>query len=256
MRIATWNINSVRARLPRLLPWLQRQRPDIVLLQETKVHDDAFPREALEDEGYNIALSGQQTYNGVAVLSKRRIENVTRGFPFPEHEDDKRVLACVIGDLMLLDVYVPNGQMIGSAKYAYKLHWLELLRRYLDERYSSAEKVLVAGDFNITFDDRDVWDPELLRETIHCSTPERSALRKVCDFGLVDGLREFTSERGLYTWWDMRAGSFQKKQGLRIDHFLMTPLARAACTGIEIDVEERAGKGVSDHAPVLATFAD
>ena len=144
MKITTWNVNGLRARLTHVVDFVREHRPDVLCLQETKVQDEQFPREPLEDEGYNVVISGQQTYNGVAVLSKRRIENVSRGFPYPEHEDDKRLIACVVGDLMLLDVYVPNGQMVGSVKYAYKLHWLEQLRRYLDERYSHTEKIVVA----------------------------------------------------------------------------------------------------------------
>jgi exodeoxyribonuclease-3 len=254
MRITTWNVNSVRARLPRILPWLEKNRPDVVLLQETKVEDELFPREPLEDAGYNIAVCGQKTYNGVAVLCKHRIEDLVRCLPDDGEGADKRLLGCIVGDTMLLNLYVPNGQSVGSAKFAYKLEWLARVRRMLDERYDPAEKIVLAGDFNVTFDDRDVWDPVLLRETIHCSTPEREALRGLCGFGLVDGLREFTQEPGIHTWWDHRAGSFPKGQGLRIDHFLLSEKARAACRGIEVDVEERRGKGVSDHAPVTATF--
>lgn len=256
MRIATWNVNSVRARLPRLVPWLERHRPDVVLLQETKVVDDAFPREALEDQGYNVVVHGQKTYNGVAILARHRVEDVVRGFPDDSAESERRVLGCIVDGYMLLDLYVPNGQALGSAKFAYKMEWLARLERFLAERYDVNERVVVAGDFNITFDDRDVWDPEALRETIHCSTPEREALARVCAVGLHDALRKHHAEAGIFTWWDHRGAAFQRKHGLRIDHFLVSAPALAACTEVVVDVDERRGTGVSDHAPVIATFAD
>ena len=256
MRIATWNVNSVRARLPRLVPWLEKHRPDVVLLQETKVIDDAFPREPLEDLGYNIVTHGQKTYNGVAILSQHRVEDVVKGFPDDSELSDRRVLGCIVDGFMLLDLYVPNGQFVGAAKFDYKLEWLARLRRFLAERYDAKERVVVAGDFNITFDDRDVWDPDGLRETIHCSTPERDALRGICEFGLHDALRKFHEGAGIFTWWDHRGAGFQRKQGLRIDHFLVSEPALAVCTDVAVDIEERKGQGVSDHAPVIATFAD
>lgn len=252
MLIATWNVNSVRARLPRLLPWLSKHAPDVVLLQETKVQDEMFPREPLEDAGYNLVVSGQKTYNGVAILSRHRVEDVVTGFPGDDANADKRVLGGIVKDLMLLDLYVPNGQEVGSAKYATKLDWLARLRRFLDQRYDAKEKLIVAGDFNITFDDRDVYDPEALRETIHCSSRERDALREVCGFGLHDALRHFHAQPGIYTWWDHRGAAFQRRHGLRIDHFLMSQAALEACEDVFVDVEERKGQGVSDHAPVFA----
>lgn len=254
MRIATWNVNSVRARLPRLLPWIAKQRPDVLLLQETKVQDEAFPREPLEDEGYNIETFGQKTYNGVAVLSKHRIEDIVRGFPEDVEGAERRAIGCVVSGFMLLNLYVPNGQEVGSAKFAYKMEWLKRLRSLLTKRYDMKEKVVLAGDFNITFDDRDVWDPEGLRETIHCSTPEREALTRLCETGLSDALRKFHAEGGIYTWWDHRGGAFPRGHGLRIDHFLVSETALACCEGVAVDVEERKGQGVSDHAPVIATF--
>jgi exodeoxyribonuclease III len=256
MLIATWNVNSVRARLPRLVPWLQRHRPDVVLLQETKVQDEAFPREPLEDEGYNLVICGQRTYNGVAILSKHRVEAITKGLPDDTPDGDKRLVGGIVKDLILLNAYVPNGQAPGTTKFAYKLEWLARLRRCLDERYDVREKVLLAGDFNITFDDRDVYDPEALRETIHCSTPERAALASVSAFGLHDALRKFHPEPAIYTWWDHRGAMFQRGKGLRIDHFLLSEKALESCEDVRVDVEERAGKGVSDHAPVLAVMRD
>jgi len=256
MKIATWNVNSVRARLPRLVPWLQQHQPDVVCLQETKVEDEQFPREALEDEGYNIETFGQKTYNGVAILARWEIEAVIRGFPGDPPDAPRRVLGCNVRDVMILDLYVPNGQALGSEKYHAKLQWLKQLRALLDERYDPAEKVVVTGDFNITFDDRDVWDPEGMRESLHCSTAERQALAEVMEFGLTDALRRFREESGIYTWWHHRGRGFERGQGLRIDHFLMSEPALASCSDVVVDTEARAGRNPSDHAPVLATLVD
>jgi exodeoxyribonuclease-3 len=254
MRIVTWNVNSVRARLPRLLPWLEENSPDVLCLQETKVVDELFPYEPLEDLGYNVVVHGQKTYNGVAILARHGIEAVVRGFPDDEEGAQARVIGCAVEDVLVLNLYVPNGSSVGSDKYAYKLDWLRRLRAFLDANYDPSEKIVVCGDFNITFDDRDVHDPEKWHEKILCSTPERDALRNVMDFGLTDALRKHHDDAGIYTWWDMRGGSFPRDHGLRIDHFLMSDAALAACTAVDVDREARGGKGPSDHAPVLATL--
>ncbi len=255
MRIATWNVNSVRARLPRILPWLSEKRPDLVLLQETKCLPEQFPAEEIEELGYNLALHGQKTYNGVAILSKQPIEDVVRGFGDEEFDGEARVIGATVGDVLALCVYVVNGQEVGAPKYDYKLRWMERLGTFLRERYDMGEKVVVAGDFNVTFDDRDIYDPDKWRDRILCSTPEREALAGILDCGLADGLRHFTDEGGIYTWWDFRTRGFQRgNRGLRIDHFLLSPPALAACRGVEVDLEARAGDKPSDHAPVVATF--
>ena len=254
MQIATWNVNSIRARLPRVLAWLDARAPDVVCLQETKCLDEAFPREPLEELGYQVATFGQKTYNGVAILSKRGVEDVWRGFAGDGSDAEARVIGAQVGDFLLLDLYVVNGQEVGAPKYHYKLEWLGRVRDLLAERYPMTEKVVVTGDFNVTFDDRDVHDPVLWREKILCSTPEREALRRVLDVGLADALRHFTDAGGIYTWWDFRTKGFERGYGLRIDHFLLSPPALAACTGVAVDVEERGREKPSDHAPVVATF--
>jgi exodeoxyribonuclease-3 len=256
MLIATWNVNSVRARLGRLLPWLQRHKPDVVLLQETKVTDDQFPREPIEDEGYNVVTFGQKTYNGVALLARHRLEAIVRGFPEDGEHSDRRVLGANLGGWILLNLYVPNGQEIGHAKFRGKLDWLRRLRSFLDENYDPRDPIVLGGDFNVTFDDRDVYDPEGLRESIHCSTPERQALGELCGFGLTDALRRFHEEPGIFTWWDHRSGAFQRGHGLRIDHFLMTQSALERCADVWVDRDERKGQGASDHAPVLAQLRE
>jgi exodeoxyribonuclease-3 len=255
MRIATWNVNSVRARLPRVLEWLDSRSPDVVCLQETKCVDEAFPREPIEDLGYQIATYGQKTYNGVAILSKRGIEDVVRGLPGDEDEPEARAIGAQVEDFLLLDLYVVNGKEVGDPKYAYKLAWLERVVEAIRERYPMNEKVVVTGDFNITFDDRDVYDPDAWREKILCSTPEREALARICDLGLTDALRHFDQSEGIYTWWDFRTRGFQRGNGLRIDHFLLSKPALDCCTGVEVDLEERGQTKPSDHAPVIATFA-
>jgi exodeoxyribonuclease III len=254
MRIATWNVNSVRARLPRVVDWLQRVSPDVVCLQETKCVDEQFPRGVIEDLGYNVELYGQKTYNGVAILSKRPIENVIRGFPDDEPDAQRRVIGATIEDVMLLNLYVVNGESVGSAKYSYKLDWLQKLSEMVDETYDMSEKVVLTGDFNITFDDRDVYDADAWRDKVLCSDPERDALAQVMSHGLRDAFRKFEEGDGHYTWWDFRTRGFQNNRGLRIDHFLMSPPAFEACSGVEIDLEARGGEKPSDHAPVIATL--
>lgn len=255
MRIATWNVNSVRARLELLLQWLEERSPDVVCLQETKCVDERFPREPLEELGYEIATWGQRTYNGVAILSRQPIEDVARGFGDPRFDSEARVLGATIGDLMVLSVYVVNGREPGTAAYDHKLQWMAALRELLATRYPLAEKVVVAGDFNVAPDDRDVYDPEKWREKILCSTPEREALEAIVELGFADSLRALTDEGGIYTWWDFRRRNFERgNRGLRIDHLLMSPPALERCTGVEVDVEFRARRRPSDHAPVVATL--
>ena len=252
MKLATWNVNSVRARLSRVLDWLKRHDPDVVCLQETKVVDEQFPREPIEDAGYNVELFGQKTYNGVALLSKAPIEDVVRGLPDDAEDAERRVIAGIVGDLCVVSVYAPNGMAIGHEKYHDKLMWFRRLRRFLEDRYPAGEKVAVCGDFNVTFDDRDVFDPKLLHEQLHTSSEEREALRHLMGYGLRDALRKFHEQGGIYTWWDYRMLGFEKNRGLRIDHLLLTEPALDACVGVQVDREERKGKTPSDHAPVLA----
>jgi exodeoxyribonuclease-3 len=256
MRIATWNVNSIRARFERVVPWIEQHSPDVLCLQETKCADEIFPNEALADLGYQVVHYGQKTYNGVAILSKHRMEDVVRGLPGDAPDSQRRVLGVTIGDVMLLNLYVVNGEAVGSAKFAHKLDWLSKLAAFVESRYDMHEKVILTGDFNVTFDDRDVHDPELWREKILCSTPEREALRHLMRPGYVDAFRKFHEEGGHYTWWDFRTRGFQRGFGLRIDHFLMSPPALAACSAVEIDLAARGGEKPSDHAPVLATLAD
>jgi exodeoxyribonuclease-3 len=255
VRIATWNVNSVCARLEGLTTWLSEARPDIVLLQETKCLEEKFPREALEELGYRIAHHGQKAYNGVAILARQTIEDVRSVTADARLDAEARVITAQVGEWLVGSVYAINGQEVGHPRYADKLAWFAALRALLATRFPLDEKVVVGGDFNVTRDDLDVHDPRRWHERILCSTPEREALRGVLDVGLIDGLRRFHPEGGVYTWWDYRTRAFERgNKGLRIDYLLLSPPALAECTALDVDRGPRAGAKPSDHAPLLATF--
>jgi len=254
VQIATWNVNSVRARLPRLLDWLRQHEPDVVCLQEIKCVDEQFPLQPIEELGYHVQSFGQKTYNGVAILSRQPMTDVVRGMPDDESQAQRRVLAASVGEVRVLNLYVVNGKAVGDEKYVFKLNWLERLAQYVESSFDMARKLVLTGDFNITFDDRDVYDPDAWRDRILCSQPERDALARLMAPGLIDAFREHQSSGGHYTWFDFRTRGFQRKHGLRIDHFLLSPPAMACCTGVSIDLEERGREKPSDHAPVIAHF--
>jgi exodeoxyribonuclease III len=255
MKIATWNVNSVRSRLPRLLAWLEKRRPDVVCLQETKVVDESFPLAELQAIGYRCLITGQKTYNGVAILSLAEAVDTVKQLPGDTLESDKRLIAAAIDGIRIINVYAPNGQEVGSTKYAFKLEWYRRLREYLDFSFSPNDMVLICGDFNVAPEDRDVWDPKRWRGQILFSEPEKQALQNLMGWGFKDSLRLHHSEGGLYTWWDYRAGAFHRGWGLRIDHILVSPPLAERCTAVEIDRDERKGDKPSDHAPVIATFS-
>ncbi|MCA9726222.1 MAG: exodeoxyribonuclease III [Candidatus Eisenbacteria bacterium] len=253
MRIATWNVNSIRARLPRLQEWLGARQPDVLCVQETKCTDDEFPEQEVREMGYEVAFHGQKTYNGVALLSKHPISNVIRGFPGDGEE--ARFISGRIRDVQIASVYVINGETVGSEKYARKLEWLKKLRDHLNKTCAADVPWMLAGDFNITFDDRDVYDPAKWHERIFCTTRERDALKAIVDLGCRDALRKYHHRNGIYTWFDFRTGGYQRGQGLRIDHVLVsTPLFKAL-RDVEVDLAERGAEKPSDHAPVIATLA-
>ena len=254
MKLATWNVNSIRVRLPRLLTWLERRQPDVVCLQEIKVVDANFPVKEIEALGYRCLVDGQKTYNGVAILSRAEATDPVGSLPGDGPDAERRIQVATIEGIRIVNVYVPNGSEVGSDKYAYKLDWYHRLRAFLDASFDPQGEVLLCGDFNVAPEDRDVWDPEQWRGQILFSEPEKEALRNVIAWGLTDALRIHHAEGGLYTWWDYRAGAFHRGWGLRIDHILVTsPLAKR-CTAVEIDRDERKGEKPSDHAPVVATF--
>jgi exodeoxyribonuclease-3 len=256
VKLATWNVNSIRARHDRVIAWLGVHAPDVLCLQETKVSDDDFPHDALRAAGYRAASFGQKSYNGVAIVARAPIDDVTRGLLDDEPDDEARVIAATVAGVRIVSVYVPNGQELTSDRFPYKLAWFGRLRRYLDRHASADAPVVVCGDMNVTADDRDVWSPEKWAGHIHCTPEERAAFAGVIEFGLVDVLRKFHPDGGIWSWWDYRGVSFFKNQGLRIDHVLATRPLAARATACVVDRDARKGQDASDHAPVVATFAD
>jgi len=254
MLVATWNINSVRARVPRLEAWLASRRPDVLCLQELKCTEEQFPREAVEKLGYHPVVYGQKTYNGVAILSTVPPEEVERGLPVADDDGEARVVAATVRGVRILCVYAPNGQAVDSPAYRAKLDWYARLRRVLDARYRADQRLVLCGDFNVAPEERDVWDPRLWDGQTLFSLPERAALREVVAFGLRDCFREHHPEPGRYSWWDYRMLGFPKNHGLRIDHVLATPPLADRCEASDIDREARKGPQPSDHAPVWARF--
>jgi exodeoxyribonuclease III len=255
MRVATWNVNSLRARIDRVLAWLDRQKPDLLCMQETKVHDEAFPRAALEERGWRVEIFGQKTWNGVALVSREPVEDVARGFDRCPADTGCRVIGGRFRDLRVLNVYVPNGQEVGAPKYAMKLGWLDALTAWVRETWDVAAPGLICGDFNITPDARDVFDGERHDGKILCSEPEREKFRNLVGLGFSDALRMFTQEPKQYTYWDYGFW-FGRNLGYRLDHFLLTKPVAARCSSVIVDREERAGDKVSDHAPVIAEIRD
>lgn len=253
--IVTWNVNSIRVRLPLLLAWLKEKGPDVVLLQETKTTDDQFPREEIENLNYNIATYGQKTYNGVAILSKFPIEDITCGIPGFE-DDQARYIEAVTAGMRVASVYVPNGMAVESEKYDYKLGFLNHLYIHTQTLLTYDEVFLLGGDFNVTPEDQDVYDPKEWHEKILCSTPERAGFRALLYLGLTDALRALRpQERDLYTWWDYRGGAWQNNEGMRIDHFLLSPQASDYLTDAFVDKSVRGLEKASDHAPVYCQLS-
>lgn len=253
MKIASWNVNSLKVRLPHVLDWLSEHQPDILGIQETKTIDENFPIEEIEAAGYQAAYAGQKTYNGVAVLSKKKSSDIITDLPGLD-DPQRRVLGATISGVRFLNLYVPNGSEVGSEKYDYKLDWLSKLATYIEDQLKQHKKMVVVGDFNIAPDDRDVHDPEAWHEKILCSTPEREALQKLIDMGLSDTFRLFDQEENLFSWWDYRAAGFRRNRGLRIDLVLSSSAMTKKCSASYIDKEPRKLERPSDHAPVVAEF--
>lgn len=264
MRIATWNVNSLPARLERVLPWLDRAKPDVLLMQETKIADGAVPHAVFRERGYELAHHGEGRWNGVAIASRVGVDEVVTNFGEPlragataDAGDDEplaeaRMIAARCGDVRVVSVYAPNGRMVGSPFYAAKLAWFGRLERWLREACDPREALVLAGDMNVAPEDRDVWDPALCHGGTHVSAAEREAFARLCAWGLEDAYRRLHAEGGRYSWWDYRAGAFHKNCGMRIDHVLVTRALAPRVIWAEIDREARKGKPTpSDHAPVL-----
>ena len=257
MKLATWNVNSLKVRQPHLLDWLTQHPVDVVCLQETKLTDDKFPVAALEDAGYLSIFAGQKTYNGVAVLRRKSttMQATDVQVNLPNFADEqKRLLAVTIDGVRVVCVYVPNGQAVGTDKYDYKLRWLAACRAWLMDELTRHSRLLIAGDYNVAPEQRDVHDPAAWEGQVLFSEPERAAFRAFLDLGLKDSFRLFDQPERSYTWWDYRNLAFRRKMGLRIDHILVSGDMAQRCSGCVIDVEPRRREQPSDHAPVVVTF--
>lgn len=255
MKLATWNVNSLKVRLPHLMDWLAKARPDVVCLQELKLEDAKFPRAELEAAGYRAAFSGQKTYNGVAILSRAALSDISAGIP-GFADEHKRVIAATADGVRVICVYCPNGQAVGSDKYDYKLRWFAALKDYLAAELPRHPRLAVAGDFNVAPEDRDVHDPKAWEGQVHVSDPERAAWRALLELGLIDTFRLFEQPAKIYSWWDYRMVAFRRNAGLRIDQILVSAELEKRCTSCSIDKEPRKLERPSDHAPVIAEFGD
>ncbi len=262
MKVATWNVNSIRTRLEHVVNWLQAHPVDVLCLQETKVVDDGFPQQPFIELGYQVYISGQKSYNGVAMLSRKPLTEVSCGFApllgdrVIDLDEQKRVITGIFDNIRIINLYVPNGSSVGSEKYSYKLRWLAALREYLVTLIAHAsspepQALLICGDFNIALADIDIHDPTGREKMVMATDLERQALQAVLDLGLQDAFRKFTSEGGNFSWWDYRAAAFRRNLGWRIDHIYLSPDLYARAIACAIDAEPRKLEQPSDHAPVL-----
>jgi exodeoxyribonuclease III len=255
MQFATWNVNSLNVRLPQVLDWLAANPVDVLALQELKLTDDKFPALAFGEAGYQSQWFGQKTYNGVALLSKTSAADVIKNIPgFPDEQ--ARVLCATIDGVRVIGAYFPNGQAPGSDKFVYKMGWLDALREWVRAEMVKHPRLVLMGDYNITFDDADVWDPEGLRETIHCTTEERTHLQALIGLGLSDAVRLFPQPEKNYSWWDYREFAFRRNRGMRIDHILITEALKDKATACAVDKLPRKNERPSDHAPVVLTISN
>lgn len=255
--IATWNVNSIKARLPNVVEWLRSSKTDVVLLQELKCVDEAFPRMEIEDLGYNLAIHGQKTYNGVAILSKFPIEDVTKNIPNFDDEPARYIEGLISvgsGVVRVASVYVPNGQSPDSEKFQYKMNFYDRLYEHLKNISHYDERIFIGGDYNCAPEDMDVYDPKSLRGTTCFHPDEQAKLRRILNCGYADIYRKLHPEKHEFSWWDYRAGAFNYNKGMRIDHILANPKGADCVVGCEIDAEPRGKEKASDHTPVVCTI--
>lgn len=254
LTVATWNVNSIRARTERLLDWLARRAPDVLCLQETKVEDDEFPRDVLQAAGYHAAVFGQKTYNGVAILSPNRLADIEKGLGDDPGDTEARLIAATVDGVRVICAYVPLGTAVGTDKWVRKLEWFKRLRGFLERNAKSSDDLLVCGDLNVAPQDRDVARSDEWRESVLCHEEGRAALRDLMEWGLIDSIRLHHDGPGPFSWWDYRQLAFPKGNGLRLDHILCTQPMASRCREAFVDRDERKGSKPSDHAPVIATF--
>lgn len=258
MKLAAWNVNSLKVRLPHLLDWLASAKPDVVCLQELKLDNPVFPEAEIEAAGYQAVFNGQKTYNGVAILSRHALSDVVLDIP-GFADEQKRVISATLqttlGPLRVVCAYCPNGQSVGSDKYDYKLRWYAALTEYLRQSLLVTPQLAILGDYNIAPDDRDVHDPAAWKDQVLCSAPERAAFQALLDLGLHDSFRLFEQAPETWSWWDYRMNAFKRRMGLRIDHVLISDALRPHCRSSSVDSAPRALERPSDHAPVIADLA-
>jgi len=254
MRLATWNVNSLSVRLPQVLDWLASNPVDVLALQELKMTDDKFPAAVFEAAGYCAQVFGQKTYNGVALLSRAPATDVVKNIPGFD-DDMARVIAGTVDGVRVIGAYFPNGQEPGSEKFEYKMEWLKGLRQWVKAELEAHPQLVLMGDYNITFDDLDVWDPVGLKDTIHCTEEERYHLRALIALGLHDSFRLFEQPPKSFSWWDYRDMGFRRNRGLRIDHILVSNALKEKATACVVDKVPRKNERPSDHAPVVLTLA-
>lgn len=255
MQLATWNVNSLKVRLPHVLQWLAAHPVDVLCLQETKLTDDKFPLAEINAAGYQVVFSGQKTYNGVAILSRPAMQDVVKNNPLFE-DAQQRIIAATIGDKRIICAYVPNGQALGSDKYSYKLAWLQAFHDWLQQECQRYSQLAVLGDYNIAPHDRDVHDPVAWEGEVLVSAPERAAFERLLALDLKDAFRLFDQPEKSFSWWDYRQMAFRRNRGLRIDHILLSPTLAMRCSACVIDKEPRKQEQPSDHTPVVATLMD
>ena len=252
MLIATWNVNSILARMASVMRWLDDVKPDVVCMQETKCTDDKFPTLLFQERGYQCQLFGQQSYNGVAILSRCECQTTHRGYPGDDETAQSRLITSTVNDIQIVNVYIPNGQAVGSEKYEMKLGWMRRLREFFDQNYDPNRPVLLCGDFNVAPEERDVHDVRLWQGRIMFSEQEKSTLQHIKDWGFTDAFRLHNEEGGKFTWWDYRAGAFRRNLGLRIDHVWITEPLVSRSVRTWIDLDPRTWEKPSDHAPMIA----
>lgn len=252
-KIATWNVNSLKVRLPHVLQWLESEKPDVLALQETKTIDENFPVEEINNAGYQVSFIGQKTYNGVATICKSSIETIATSIP--DYEDEqRRVLAINSQEVTVLNLYIPNGSEVDSDKYRYKLEWFSKLHPFIEQLKKKNDRVIILGDFNIAPEDQDVHDPEAWQGSVLVSPAERDEFEKLLSHGMKDCFRLFDQEEKSFSWWDYRAAAFRRGRGLRIDHILASESLSGSCRACYIDKEPRKLERPSDHTPVVAEF--
>lgn len=253
MKLASWNVNSLKVRLDQVLKWIESSQVDVLALQETKMVDEQFPVDAFTSRGFSVVFSGQKTYNGTAIISRQPMTDIVMDIPLMD-DPQRRILAATIGDLRVIDLYVPNGSEVGSDKYQYKLAWLNSVNLFIKEQLLRYPKLAVVGDFNIAPEDKDVHAPEEWQGCVLVSKPERDAFNGLIALGLHDSFRVLHPDMQTFSWWDYRAAGFRRNRGLRIDHILLSAPLMQVCTDVAVDVEPRRAERPSDHAPVLASL--